>query len=111
MSPALWALAGLCVAGLLLAVIGLVQTAVASLRLTRHLDALSRSRLILSLQSLKIQGERFGRLAAAAQPLIERAQTATSSIRQSLETLRLTQAQAALERTGSEIRELYRALR
>ena len=111
MTLALWALVGLCVAGLLLAVFGLVQMVLAAVRLSRHLDAISRNRLLLSLQSLKIQGERFGRLAAAAQPLAGRAQTATLSIRESLEVLRLTQAQAALERTGSEIRELYRALR
>ncbi|HET9392804.1 MAG TPA: hypothetical protein VFO29_04675 [Candidatus Rubrimentiphilum sp.] len=79
-----WTLIALSTAGALLALIGIVQTLAAGIRLKRRLTALRESPFVTKLESLQIQVDRLARSTADAQELAQRLNVAVESMRTSV---------------------------
>ena len=107
----LWILVGLAAAGLILVLIPLPGLIGALLKVKRHAESLRQSQLFLSAQSLAIQGQRFSKYPAEAQPLMKRATGALDVAKISIDELRLERARQSLAQTGDDLRALGRDLR
>lgn len=106
-----WVLVGLCVAGVLLAVIALVVVAVQALKLRARVRELQNSRLFVSMESLQLQSARLSRLSTQVEPLAQRARAAIATIQACGAESGMPQARAALQETGAQISALIDDLR
>jgi hypothetical protein len=111
MSVWTWVLLGLCVAGVLLALIALVVVAVQALKLRDRVRELQNSRLFMSMESLQLQSARLSRLSTQVEPLTQRARAAVATIQASVPESGMPQARAALQETGAQISALIDDLR
>lgn len=110
MSAWTWVLIALSVAGAGLALASLVVVLLTALRVRAKMQALAGRPLFLSLESLQLQSARLSQLAPQMEPLAARSTAAVASIQESARILRLTDARAALETAGAELRALVEDL-
>lgn len=83
----LWVLIALCAAGILLPLLGAVQTLFLAVRLFNRLDRLRESSFVTKLESLQIQLDRLSRNSEALTELKRRAEAAQELIRSSFREL------------------------
>jgi hypothetical protein len=104
-------LVGFCAAAFLLAFSSAVPVIAAAKRTQGRLDALQRSHIVFLAESLQLQVDRLGHIAAHAAPLAGRATSAVQSIQESLRAEGLRPARDALAATGAQLRALLEDLR
>jgi hypothetical protein len=111
MSAWTWVLAALCIVGALAALASLVPVVLTALRLRAKATDIKRRPLFLSLELLGIQQARLTKIARDARPVVQRAQSAVASIKESTRNSGLAESRDALERAGADLQALYDDLR
>lgn len=111
MSAGTWVLTGLCVAGVILPLIGALIVLRLALRLRSRASRLQHARLFTSLESLQLQSNRLQLLAVRAAPLTRRAQAAIQTIASARSASGYPQMRDALQSAGAEISALISDLR
>jgi hypothetical protein len=106
-----WVLTGLCVVGVVVALVPVIPVLRLLLRLRSRVNEMQRSRLFSSMQLLELQRRHLQNIAREAAPLSQRAQRALRQLRAAPEDAGYVQVRDALHATGAEINALFEALR